>query len=38
MEIELDLAGLNWLLQLEDFDQAELLEDNIEPFVSTGTG
>jgi GTP-binding protein HflX len=37
MEIELDLAGLNWLLQLEGFDQAELLEDNIEPFVSTGT-
>ena len=38
MEIELDLAGLNWLLQLEEFDQAELLEDNIESFVSTGTG
>lgn len=37
MEIELDLAGLNWMLQLEEFDQAELLEDNIEPFVSTGT-
>ncbi len=37
MEIELDLAGLNWLLQLDGFDQAELLEDNIEPFVSTGT-
>lgn len=37
MEIELDLAGLNWLLQLEEFDQAELLEDNSEPFVSTGT-
>lgn len=37
MDIELDLAGLNWLLQLEGFDQAELLEDNSEAFVSTGT-